>query len=251
MQPTLPPTLRAALLVAIGVPLMQLSRFDDAERALREALPILERIGSPQVAVLLNTLAVLLSWRAGPGASAEAAAFAARALAHFERLGYASGISAAADTLGYALQSLGRIDEARAQFARAATLGGPITECEATAHLAALELARGRVDDARALAQRHFGVADRERLPVALRSAVLLAAGLCAREAAQQPRAQRWLRALLAEADLGFETRRSAQALLQRLAAAADDDSAERMPFDAALEEVRAMWAEGSASGRA
>ena len=251
VQPTLPPTLRAALLVAIGVPLMELSRFDDAERGLREALPILERIGSPQAALLLNTLAVLVSWRAGPGASAEAADYAARALAHFERLGYASGISAAADTLGSALQALGRIDEARAQFARAATLGGPIVECEATAHLAGLELARGRVDDARALAQQHFSVADRARLPVALRTAVLLAAGVCAREAAHQARARRWLRALLAEADLDFETRRSAQALLERLAAAVDDDSTERMPFDAALEEVRAMWAEGSASGRA
>jgi tetratricopeptide (TPR) repeat protein len=209
--------LAAALQGSLGQALARLGRFAEAEALLREALPPLERIGSGHVARVLNTLAMLVLWRSSGAGAAEAADLAARALTQIDRLGQPTGISAAADTLGQALLALGRAGEARALFERAASLGGPIVESGAKLHLALLDIEEGRLREAYRLALDLLESAERDTLPSVQREAVLLAASLAARQPAHAPLARHWLRALLADAELAYDERRRAEALLASL----------------------------------
>ncbi len=211
------PTLLAAMLTSLGGPLIKLGRFEEGEAALREAIPLLERTGSSNLARALNTLAVLVLWRSNGAEAAETARLATRSIELFERMGFESGQSAAGDTLGQALQALGRVDDARAQFERAAAIGGPIVEAEAKFHLALLELEQGHLREAQRLAIEHLDAARQHELPVAFRCAVLLAASLAAHAQPPAIAARRWLHALLADPELDFDLRRRTQALLASL----------------------------------
>jgi predicted ATPase/DNA-binding SARP family transcriptional activator len=238
------PSWLAALQASLGGPLIQLGRFDEAEAMLREALPPLESIDSAEAPRVLNSLAVLVLWRAAPGAATEAAQLATRALARFEQLGYATGISGAADTLGQALRVLGRLDEARALLERAAATGGPIVEAEAKFHLVLLDIEQGRLHDARRRALEHLDLVP--ALPVELRAVTLLAASLAAREPAGAAAARRWLLALLAGPELSFDHRQLADALLASLPAGRHDAVAPVADLAAELRE----YLSGAASRR-
>ena len=240
------PSFIATVQSSLAPALLKQGRLDEGEVLLRESLGLFERIGSRHnIARVLNSLAVVTLWRSD-GAQASAAAIdASRACELFERVGYAPGHSAALDTLGQALAALGRADEARALFERAASLGGPILRAEATFHLALLEMDQGRLPRARQLAVEHLDAAERHRLPVLQRTTVLLAAGLAAREH-RSATARRWLRSVLAEPDPPFDEKRLAEKLAATLAAtlvtASDDGPVGPTPTVSELmPEVRAF----------
>lgn len=232
------PMLVASMQSSLGGPLIKLGRFAEAEAALSEASVVLERTGSPHLARVLNTLSMLTLWRSAGAESGAAAKHAARSLDLYQRMGFDSGVSSAADSLGQALHALGRIDEAREQFRRAASVGGPIVEAEARYHLALLEAEFGDRERARELALEHLNLAQAHKLPVATLSSVLLACFMASREPLAAATARRWLRSVRAQSDLAFDQRRLVDAIWATLGGGADDGDTPA-PLEELLPEVR------------
>ena len=167
-----------------------------------------------------------------PGAEAAAAARdASRAHRLFEWAGHAPGQSAAQDTLGQAMAALGRFYQARRHFERAAEVATPMLVAEAGFHLALLELGQGRIGDATRIANQLLEAALSQHLDPIRRWVTLLTAAIALRVDAHCAAAVRWLRALLADADLDFDLRRQAQALL-----ATTHDAAQPMSADPGAE---------------
>ena len=227
----------------LAVTFVKQGRLQEGEALLRETLALFERIGSKHnVARILNVLAVCLFWQSTDKHAGAAAEMASRALALFEQVGYASGQSVALDTLGQTLQALGRIDEARDAFRRAASNGGPIVATEARFHLALLEAEQGETARALRLALDHLDAASQHGIPVLRRASVLLAASMAARAPLAAATARRWLASVRAEPELAFDERRLADALWAKLGGGADDvPAAPPAAIDELLSEVRAF----------
>ncbi len=209
------PTFLATVQSALAAPVLRQGRLDEGEALLRESLLLFERIGSMHnVARVLNSLALVALWRGG-GAEASAAAHdATRAVELFERAGYGFATLQAVDTLGQAMAALGRFDEARRHFERAAETGAPVPRAEAWFHLAMLDLAQERVDDAARIAERLLDVAVTQSLDPVKRWTALSSAAIALRDDAGSVVAGRWLQALLADPDLDFDLRQRAGGLL-------------------------------------
>ncbi len=212
------PTFLATIRAGMALPILRQGRLEEAESLLRESLSLFERIGVAQnIARVLNSLALVTLWRAGPSGAAEAAGLAQRALTLFERIGHPPGQAAALDSLGQARAALGRHREAQADFERAAAIGSPLTASEARFHLGLLQLDLGRVDHATALALQLVETAEAQGLEPVGRIAALLTGAIALRGDPASPRASAWLRSLLDEPDLDFELRRKTEMLLAQV----------------------------------
>jgi predicted ATPase/DNA-binding SARP family transcriptional activator len=210
---------------ALGVVLVRTGALEEAEATLRSAIDYFDRVGQRGYqARSLNSLAVALL--AQPQRVESAAKAASRALALFEQLGHSPGISSTADTLGQAYQAMGRIDDARAQFVRAAATDSPILANEARFHLGLLQLAHGSLRAAVQIALESIAVALRHELGTVRLSTALLAVTIALSVDRASAVALRCLRRVLADGDLDADLRRHATRLLAQSAAATADDTA-------------------------
>jgi len=209
------PTMIATVQSSLAPALVKQGRVEEGEALLRESLSLFEKIGSKHhLARALNSLATVSLWRFGAEQADLAARDAARSLDLYEQVGYASGRSAALDTLGQAEAMRGRFAEARAHFEQAIDAGTPILSCEAKFHLAFVAMSEGGVSEAREIAGSLVAVARESALAPIARWAVLLCAALALDSGGDEAQGQRWLRALLADSDLEFDMKRQAEQLL-------------------------------------
>jgi predicted ATPase/DNA-binding SARP family transcriptional activator len=210
------PVFVATVQTNLAIPLLKQGRLEEAEALLTEAFPVLERSGrQPFFARVLMALSFAVLWRSRRAEAQVAAGYAARALTIYERADSPYGVAVAADTLGAALFALGRFDEARAQFERAAQSGIPTVEADAKFHLAWLCLQRGDPATAARLGLELVELARSLGLGAVQRSAVLIAAALAIGEPSTSQQAIRWLRITLGDPDFEFEPRLYAMEMLE------------------------------------
>jgi tetratricopeptide (TPR) repeat protein len=207
------PLLVATIQSSIGLTLALSGQLDAAEQALRGCLETLKSAGRPEVMRSLNALAFVLMKK---GEAAEAASLARQAIDLVERNGGhpAALFSGLIDTLGRALWSLGQRDEARQQFERASSFGGPISEAEARSNLALLDIEVGRHDEAVRSIEKLLQSANEHDLVFARSHALVSGAALAAAKATSKSTAARWLLTVIGQHDLPADEQERASKLL-------------------------------------
>lgn len=197
-------------------------RLAEAEALARECAPLFERLGRRHdLARMLGTLATLVLWQGRSDDLPAALRDAERALQICSDMGYTDMQAVAANTLGELLAVLGRQDEARAMFERAAAIGSLTTASEARHLLGTMEISLGRFAEARALARTLVEAARGTELALVRHCAILLAATIASREPRGADAACRWLGAVRADAASNHALRRAVEQVAATLGDAA------------------------------
>ncbi len=150
LLPLLPEADQAALHIEIGTVHHLIGQWTEAERHYRLALRAAESTGRRDiVAASQRQLGDLLTYT---GSQAEAVSWLERALAGFERLGDAAGLSRTMDRMTFALHRQGEYGEAVAMaqrhLAMATEAGDLPAMCAALIHLGMCQFHLGNVDEA-------------------------------------------------------------------------------------------------------
>ena len=209
------PTFLATVNSGMAAPIIRQGRLEEGESLLREALVLFEQTGSTHnIARVLNSLALVTLWRSADRNAADSVGMALRSFDLYGRIGHRTGQSAALDTLGQARQALGQHDQALHDFQRAAAMGPASVVAEARFHIGWLHVELGQPERAIEPARQLVEMAQAQESEPARRMATLLVAAIALHEDRDPKRAERWLRGLLAIADLDAELRRKVESLL-------------------------------------
>ena len=209
------PTFLATVNSGMAAPVIKQGRLEEGESLLREALTLFEQTGSTHnVARVLNSLSLVTLWRSAGRNAADSVAMALRSFDLYGRIGHGTGQSAALDTLGQARQALGQHEQALRDFQGAVAMGPASVAAEAKFHIGWLHVELGQPERAIGPARQLVEMAQAQASEPSRRMATLLVAAVALREDRDSERAERWLRGLLAIADLDAELKRKVEALL-------------------------------------